>query len=161
MNENDLKYFINNLPDDEPPEGHLERFRSRLHSEMPIQKKLWNLQRYLTAASIALFIAGTAIILTNLNHWSVQTPTFAKNSSDLNETEIYLKNGIERRIQLLTDIGRVDRDVISELNSDDRSFLKMRRDLRRNPGDVRLTCAVLETYQLKIEVLDNIIEKVR
>jgi hypothetical protein len=161
MNDNTLKYIINNLLGDDLPEGHLERFQNRLRSELPIQRKLWNLQQYAIAASIAIFITGTLLLLVNSGNLFVQGPWLAGNSASLNETEIYLKNEINLRIQHLTEIGMVNEEVIAELSEDNDSFRRMRKDLQKNPGDVRLTSAVLESYQLKLEVLDNMIDKTR
>jgi hypothetical protein len=161
MNDENLRELIRNLPDDVMPDGHLDRFRDRLRAQLPLQRKLWNVQRIVTAASVILFIAGTVFFLVNREMLRVLPSVFTENSSHLNETEIYLKNEINLRIQELTKIGQFDPEVLAEISSEDASFQRMRSDLRKNPGDVRLTSAIRATYQLKLEVLDNMIEQVR
>jgi hypothetical protein len=161
MNEKELKQLLKLIPDDAMPTGHAERFQSRLLSALPLQHKLWTLQKYLIAASVVILLAGSLYILINRNGLFFQNRLATNISPEFLETENYLQNEIQNKMKILSDIDKIDPGVLNDLNQDDESFKIMRRDLRKNPGDIRLTCAVIETYQKKIDVLDEMIVKNR
>jgi hypothetical protein len=161
MTGNELKRLIGSIPEEKMPEGHIERFRSRLYYSVPLQHKLWKLQKVLIAASVALLVAGAVTLIVNINNLFFQKPMLAAVSPELRETENYYENQIEHKIKILSNTAKVDQHVIKDLKKEDKTFRAMRRDLRENPGDVRLTCAVLETYQRRIDILDNMIAQYR
>jgi hypothetical protein len=160
MAEDSLKKLIHLMTEEDLMPGHLQRFKKRLKAVIPIEQKLWSLQRSLTAASIAALIAGTLIFLALFNH-SFSNPLLARSSSDLYETEIYMKDQIALKLEILSKSKKIDRELLKDLIKVDEPFKSMQKDLKKNPGDMRLIAAVLETYQAKIDFLDEVLEKSR
>jgi hypothetical protein len=161
MTGSELKRLIGSIPEEKMPDGHAERFRSRLYSSVPLQHKLWKLQKVLIAASVTLLMAGSLTVIVNHSSLFFKKPMLAAFSPELKETENYYENQIEYKIKILSNTAEVDQHVIKDLRKEDKTFRSMRRDLRKNPGDIRLTCAVLETYQRRIDILDNMIAQYR
>ena len=161
MTEHELKHLIQLIPDEELRPGHVDRFRNRLYASVPLQQKLWTVQKLLIAASVTLMLTGALTLLIHRHNLSYQVPMLTNISPELQETERYYENQIQYKIQILSSIDHIDRNVIHDFKKEDKSIRNMRRDLRKNPGDIRLTCAVLETYQRRIDALDNMIARYR
>jgi hypothetical protein len=170
MKEDYIQQLVALIPEADLPAGNLKRFRNKLQSVTAIRQqstqqlykqevKLMTLQRYLIAASIAVCIAGAAILITGRRGMLFQEPAFITSSSSFMETELYYRNEMNRKMHILSGMDHINHRLLSGLGREDPSLRTMREDLRKNPGDIRLTTAVLETYQLKIDLLDEMIEK--
>jgi hypothetical protein len=161
MTEDALKKLILQVPEEELPMGHVHRFRRLLTTAIPIEQKRWTLQHTLIAASIAALIAGTLMALALHNRFPTTGPLLAESSVEFCETELYMKNQIALKLEKLAKSKKINREVLTDITKVDESFRLMRNDLKKNPGDMRLISAVLETYQTKIDFLDEVLEKTR
>jgi hypothetical protein len=170
MNEDQLKKLIEQLPEDELPSGHTERFSKRLDQLLIIsgqaetssrerETRLNSFQKQLIAASFALFITGVAIFFARRQAFYIQGPDSFLPSSSITETEMFYRNEIDSRIGILKQNDRFNRRDLNNLCREDKSLRDVLSDLQKNPGDFRLKSAIIETYQLKVDLLDEIIRK--
>lgn len=155
MNNFEKKIASINNQHPEPQEGHRDRFEKKLSAQHTKQKqKSWQLIAY--AATIVLLFSISAIYFSNQDYTSNQAKLIIENEEFI-ESELYYKQQIAIKIAT---IERLDSD--KEINSDDlaefdESLTTLKQDLHEAPGDPRVVEAVLNTYMLKIEALDNIV----
>jgi glyceraldehyde-3-phosphate dehydrogenase/erythrose-4-phosphate dehydrogenase len=77
----------------------------------------------------------------------------------LEEAELYYQSRIQERMEVLEVNKLVDEQVMSDLKEIDQSFKSIHKDLKRNPGDERLIQAVIQVYQMKLEMIDNLLQQ--
>jgi peptidoglycan hydrolase CwlO-like protein len=159
MNEENLKKIISKIPEEELPAGHSERFLKRLEDALPLEQKLWNFQRFLIAASVAALICGTLFIYAFYNRFSYDSPLLNGSPGKYYETELYLKGQLDSRMKKLAESEELDNTFMNDLKRTDESMKSIRQELKKNPGDMRLISAVFESYQVKIDFLDEVLKK--
>jgi hypothetical protein len=83
---------------------------------------------------------------------------------ELKEAELYYNNQLDVYYSKLENL-RFDNDkiqkqlILDELSDMDRQVLTMKRDLRQNPDDERILHAIINCYQVKLELMDMIITR--
>jgi hypothetical protein len=84
-------------------------------------------------------------------------------SDEFNEAESYYTSLIQDKYQ---EIDRLDMDdpkqkemLMTELEEMDRLFQSLQKDLQANPRDERVINAMISHYQLKLEVMSQIIKQ--
>lgn len=142
-------------------EGHRLRFIKKLDHNFHLENRLWNLQRYLTVASVIIFLGISVLVLISIGDYQNSGPVFSSNSTELYETEMYLRAEIDSKLDVLAASQEVDPQVLNDIKKEDRDLKQIHFDLQKNPGDERLISAVLEAYQTKIEILDRIISQIK
>lgn len=158
----DLRTELSKLNSElEMSKGHNDRFAAKLDKAFHIEKSLWNFQRYAIAASILAFLGITFLAYTSLGHFNNSNMLLSGYSDELYETETFFQNEIDTKMDFISSVENVDKQLISDIRDIDNSFKQIKTDLRKNPGDERLISAVLEIYRVKIEFLDEIIYKIQ
>jgi len=151
---------INNaIPESDLPGGHLKRFEKKLNSTFVIGSRLWMYQRIAIAASVAAFIVLSTIVAINLGELKTQKTVLYSISSELYETELYLAGEIEEKMEILTASNSFDKAILDDIREIDKSFDEVKKELFRNPYDDRLISAVIETYRVKLDLLDEVLLK--
>ncbi len=147
--------------DDDLPEGHNQRFLDKLDSSLHETKKS-RLNIYLAvAASIVFLLSVSYIVLLSSNIFTPDNDLFAGMTPELYETEEYYKNEIIQKMEILSNQDAIDQDVMSDLKDIDKSFRNIKKDLRVNPGDERIISAVINTYQIKLDLLNEILDRIK
>jgi hypothetical protein len=171
--------ILNNLEglnDNEPSEGHFERFEARL-GQMNKRKKIINLDvvwKVAAAAVFALLLINQAIIWfapaekPQLAGEPRNAFTLATVSSEYEEVEFYYTNAINVGItqwEKLVEQGMISEEeqqmMEHELKDFEQVFLKLQNDLSLSPNDERVINAMLEYYQTKLSLINMIIEKLQ
>ena len=62
-------------------------------------------------------------------------------------------------MEILTSTCSIDKEVLKDIHEIDQSFEEVKKELIKNPNDDRLISAVIETYRIKLDLLDEIIQK--
>ena len=99
----------------------------------------------------------SGIIALNLDDFKTSKALLSDISSELYETERFLAGEIDTKMELLAASGKLNKEIKDDLKEIDKSFIQFKHELRSNPHDTRLINAVLETYRVKIELLDNLL----
>ncbi|MCK3684422.1 hypothetical protein [Maribellus sp. YY47] len=162
------------LNDNEPMDGHFDRFEARLNQQHSKYKFSWSLVWKAAAVVVfALLITNQAFIYFSpdqqgfiLNARDKSDITLASLSPEYEETEFYYQTSIRSGLNQwdeLTREGYVSEEeqrlMQNELNDFETRFKNLQEDLAANPNDERVINAMLEYYQVKLSVINMIVNK--
>lgn len=140
--------------DEDPPSGHMERFHNKLSGN-----------RWL---STLMKIAATVILLLSialaLYYQDVDNKlTLESISAELAEIENYYQSVINKKLNQLEKILNDEQyqTVQLELQAMDKNYLYLQEDLKLNPNDQRIIHAMINNFQLKIELLQQVMDQVK
>lgn len=146
-----------NFPE-ELPSGHIRRFENKLLNNLHGNKKATSSYLiYAIAASVMLVLSLSIFILSERNPENKML--LSEENSEIIETEHFLQNEISQRlakIETLTTEPEQTLNFKNDLKEIDNSLVSLSEDLKQTPGDQRIVNAIINTYRLKIETLDNI-----
>jgi len=170
--------ILNNLKelnDNEPMEGHFERFQAKLNKQ--------NKRKPITFSLIWKVAAAVVFVLMAVNQANIyfspekQNENLAINNSEFSlssvspeykEVEFYYTNaisvGLNQWNNLKTDgfISETEQDLMNtELTEFEERFKTLQTDLAANPNDERVINAMLEYYQAKLEIINMIVNKLQ
>lgn len=145
------------FPEIDLPEGHRNRFIARLDSSLHRNRKILNFQIYSVAASVAVVIALSIFLFFKVTHFRQQPSLLAGVSPELEEAELYYQSRIQERLNVLEANELVDEHIINDLEELDVSLKHVNRDMKRNPGDERIIHAVIQIYQLKLDMINDLL----
>jgi len=167
---------LEGLNDNEPSEGHFERFEARL-GQINKRKKIVNLNLVwkVAAAAVFAFLLVNQAVLWFFNQEKPQVSgepqsafTLAAVSSEYEEVEFYYTNAINVGItqwEKLVEQGLISEEeqqmMEHELEEFEQVFLKLQDDLSLSPNDERVINAMLEYYQTKLSLINMIIGKLQ
>ncbi len=100
------------------------------------------------AACFAFIITG-AIFFMN--------PAASKNN-EIAELERYYNGEINQKISLVKNQLKDDR-ILEDLNTMDQAFAELKADLKDNVDNQEVISAMMENYQLKLQILEEIIKE--
>lgn len=164
-----LDEFIKGNPDrfnsEEPPDGHFERFSTKLY------RLKAGTHSYLIAVLriAAIVLIGVVISYAAIREFSILKQEAAgvfsvTNDPELLEAEQYYTTQLNLAYQKIKNLAfNNDQDekkqVLQELSEMDKLVQVMKNDLKQNPEDERIVHAIINFYQEKIEMMDMIIAR--
>jgi hypothetical protein len=164
---------LKELNENEPPEGHFDRFEARLKGLQ--QKRSFSLRlvwKIAAAAVFAFLVVNQAVIwFSDRNVLPSGTResgemTLASVSSEYEEVEFFYTNAINVGLtqwEKLAGEGLISEEeqrmMNSELEDFEKTFRKLQEDLSRSPEDERVINAMIEYYQTKLSLIRMIIER--
>jgi hypothetical protein len=167
-----LKKYIrknrDSFDEKEPLEGHFDRFRYKLETRKPARKV--NLFMVAAAAAIAgLILTGTLGILYNnssLNRFNFKELSLSVISPELKEVENYYLGQINTRYDQIKSLKKnVSPEVESEVNKAivdmDLGYYLLKKDLSKSPKQERIVSAMIQQYQIRVEMLDQILKSLQ
>jgi len=165
------RLIINNRPslqDEEPLEGHFERFEARLQKASKPTRVI-NFRPVLKIAALVVF----ALLAVNqgriwLTPEKKETLTLGSISEEYREVEFYYTNAIQLGMsqwEKLSREGLVSESeqvmMQTEQKEFDQMYQKLQKDLEANPDDERVINAMLEYYQARMNIINLIINKLQ
>jgi hypothetical protein len=163
-----LDDYIKNNPGlfntEEPPDGHFERFDSKL--------QLFNGHRKNQTSFVILKIAAVIILGVFLTYFGLRSIKVTNNDAsglysassqtELNEAEQYYSSQLndyytEIKGLRFNNDKQEKKKVLDELTEMDKQVRVMKNDLKQNPDDERIVYAIINFYQVKIEIMNMII----
>ncbi len=165
------RLILNNrssLQDEEPLEGHFERFEARLQKAAKPVKKV-RFQFFLKVAAIVVF-ALMAVNQGRIYFFSEEKETLSLGSisPEYSEVEFYYTNAIQTGMsqwKKLSEEGLISESeqqmMQKEQQEFDQMYQKLIEDLKANPDDERVINAMLEYYQARMNVISLIINKLQ
>jgi hypothetical protein len=142
-------------------DGHFERFEQKLNMAFPVVQKNKPIMIFMMAASIILFISAITIFLIKSKNNITDKQIHAKTNPEIFETEQYYLNTISEKINILNKKQIITSDLTTDLKEIDKNIKNLSKEIVKNPGDERLISAVINTYQIKADLLDDIIAHTR
>jgi len=165
---------LEQLNDSEPQEGHFERFEAKLNAQNKKKKITFSVVWKVAAAVIFVLLAtNQAYIYLSPDHQGSifgttknNDITLASVSEEYKEVEFYYTNAINVGLDKwssLADDGFISEEeqlmMDEELNEFEDRFKTLQQDLKANPNDERVVNAMLEYYQVKLSVINMIVNK--
>lgn len=147
---------------DEMPEDHLNRFIRKLNVSNKHKARPKTIRFLSIAASVALLITSVYVVKTRIGANEKSCYLLASVSPELRETEFYYRSQIKEKTKILSALHKIDPATLSsDLKEMDAAFKGIHDDFSENPGDERIVSAVISTYQVKLEFLDNLIDQTK
>jgi hypothetical protein len=152
--------------DREPTEGHFERFQSKLER--------YNKKRtsFITSWSFMLKAAviGVLVVLSGLwvydNVYKTQPVKHLamKNvPSEFQETQMYYSSMVKAKYNQIEDFNFTDqkqkRMLLKELRTMDSIYYNIKQDFREHPNDPRVLHALIRHYQMKLDVMNQVLDQ--
>jgi len=156
------KYLIENRQHfdlDEPEAGHFKRFDARLgHKAGRRNPFIMTLQ---IAASLAVILtSGILIIKTTKSGDKMAVHGLSPEVQEANEYYVRQVDYKYEQISELSFDSKEEKEVLlKELSEMDSYYKQLLKDLDANPGDERAVNALISHYQVKLEVMDHIIDQ--
>jgi hypothetical protein len=151
------------LDSDRPREGHEERFLQKL-DRLPTQDRVQRIRfrhALQVAASLAIILTSAILLIRTYNRDS----TVAQQDIPVAvlEADIYYTSQVDARYQEIKDFDFDDEEekalLLDELKDLESYHKQLMKDLEANPDDDRVVSALIRHYQLKLEVMDQIIRQ--
>lgn len=152
----------------EPAEGHFERFSSKLKKQHQQGKQIpWI--TYLKAASIALLVVlSTLWVYENLMNRSVSGKgiSLGEISPEYREVEVYYTSMVKTKYDEIDHCAfpedSLQKEILKkELSDMDSIFVNLQKEIRLNPTDERVIHAMIEHYECKLEVMNQILDQLK
>ncbi|MGC9374642.1 MAG: hypothetical protein ACP5DQ_06330 [Bacteroidales bacterium] len=148
----------------EPDEGHFDRFEQKLKQLHKSKSKTFTLGFMLKAAVITLLVVLSGLWIYDN---TFTTPSLKKGialreiSPEYSEVEMYYTKLVNQKYNEINDIPFIDNKqkkmLMHELNEMDSIYENLKKDLTLNPNDERVINAMIQHYQLKVEVMNQIL----
>lgn len=158
--------------DEHPPKGHRDRFMNRLEKEQP--KKGWDVHlsyRLVRRLAVAATVIIAAVFIwiyngTSLNPSSQpsQGMTLAAISDKYHNVESFYIREVDHRLKLIensdSDVeSTIYREAIQKLSKLESDYKVLEKDLAAQSDNIRIISAMIQNYQLRIKVLENLYQK--
>lgn len=148
----------------DPPLGHLDRFRQRLEQQAK-PRVLYSVKFWLaTAASLALlFSAGWLAWYNGL--WSTSAPRITTGIAEFREAESFYRQMLNEKMLQLESIEVADpalkTKMLQEIGSPDPADELIHQDLKEDPGNEIVMHAIIDQYQVRINMVNKLIDQLR
>jgi len=148
--------------EEEPADGHFDRFETRLNRSVAQRKYQKRMFIFKIAASVILFIGLSYLGIRKLNLSDIWNKDYDVTMVELNEAEQYYNAQFDIYYQKINALpfnnDKVEKEnIFNELAEMDDQVQLMKKDLLQNPDDERIVYAIINYYQVKIEIMDLII----
>jgi hypothetical protein len=145
------------LDSEQPREGHEERFLQKLYSKPSPRLQVRHVLQI--AASLAILITS-GIVLVNLKKSGDKVASQEVPASVI-EADMYYASQMDARYEQIRNFSFEDMEektlLLDELKDLDKYHQQLMNDLEANPDDDRVISALIRHYQIKLEVMDQII----
>lgn len=165
------RLILNNhhsIQDEEPLEGHFERFEARLLKSSKPERTI----KFRPVLKIAAIVVFALLAVNQARIWFIpekkEALTLGSISAEYREVEFYYTNAIQvgmNQWQKLSREGFVSESEQQIMQKEqlefDQMYQKLLEDLKANPNDDRVINALLEYYQSRMNVITIIINKLQ
>jgi hypothetical protein len=151
--------------DEEPLEGHFQRFEEKLNHRHRRRKLTISTGMFLKIASLVIVVLLSANLFV---HRQVQKPNSKEQgfvSNEMNETAHFYNTRINSglsQLQQMSDQGLGSKtDLIQlkkEMDEMDRLHQELQNEYSKNPNDERVINAMIDYYQTKLNIINTIKE---
>lgn len=147
---------------EEPSENHFENFDNLLQNKRSKQTKKYSVSLFIKAASVLILLTLSSLwvydnIIADKEKQTINLPT-------LSEAEISYTSIISDRISKIESIdfeeNKLEKEILlAELQQMDTVRQNLQKELEANPNDEKVTNAIIQYYQTKLHVINNILSK--
>lgn len=147
----------------EPSEGHFDKFNEMLmenNNEISDDVKIRNISwtRMLRVAAIAIMVVLSGLYISE--HFLANKKPIANNNSEFQEAQQYYNQLVDQKLNQIeeTNLSEDQKEILlKEMTQMDELYKKLQADYKAMPNDPRIVQALLQHYQMKMDVLNRII----
>lgn len=154
--------------DQEPAEGHFDRFSVKLEIRHQKMANRRSIVPYLLRAAVVTLL----VTLSSLWTWdhfirpANSRMTLGQVSPQYREVENYYLHEVN---MMESEIVKIDRNqspeqkamLLKEMKSMDSTYVSLQKELKANPNDERIINAMIEHYQTKLDVMTYIVNQLK
>ena len=150
----------------EPKDDHFARFENKL-KDFHKKKNTFSIGYLLKAAVVAILVVLSGLwVYDNFNATSINNGIALREvSPEYNEVEIYYTQLVNQKYNELNQCQFIDSTqkniLMQELTEMDKMYENLKKDLTTNPSDERVINAMIQHYQLKVEVMGQILQQLQ
>ena len=149
----------------EPNDGHFERFEQKL-LEFNKEKKSFNLGYLLKAAAVTILVVLSGLwVYDHTGNKTNNGIALSEISPEYGEVEMYYTHLVNEKYHEINQFQFMDSTqkvmLMNELNEMDSIYENLKKDLTTNPNDQRVINAMIQHYQLKVEVMNQILNQLQ
>ncbi|MGM0408027.1 MAG: hypothetical protein ACQERU_08580 [Bacteroidota bacterium] len=148
----------------EPDDGHFDRFEQKLNNLHQRKNKTFTLGYMLKAAVVALLVVISGLWVYDKTF----TPPTIKDgialreiSPEYSEVEMHYTSLVNQKYSEINEFSFIDSTqknmLMNELSEMDSIYENLKKDLSLNPNDERVINAMIQHYQLKVEIMNQIL----
>jgi len=160
------KYIMENreaFSSDEPSRGHSGRFRKLLNSSRRPHRTIRFHHVMQIAASFAIIVAaGVVVVKSNKGSGKVAAVEMPE---QYREAQNYYFQQVSSKYDEIESFHFTEKEekemLLKELQEMDIYYRQLLTDLQADPGDERVFNALIQHYQLKVLVMDQIIDQLK
>lgn len=148
----------------EPSEGHIDRFSEILNQQnnQKIKKVSFTWTTMLKVASVAILVVLSGLYVTERILELVPEASYSQTNPEFSETQQYYIQQVNLRVGEIEQMDKVmtseQRQLLTEeMTNMDNMYKKLQNDLNAMPNDPRIMQAMLQHYQMKMDILNRII----
>jgi hypothetical protein len=144
----------------EPTTGHFDKFEKMLMDQQQTKTRSIVWPTLLKVASIAIMLILSGLYLTE--HFILNNIPVANANTEFSEAQKYYMQQVDMRIDEIKSIEKSlapeqKNMLVKEMTEMDAMYKKLQADYKEMPNDPRIVQALLQHYQMKVDVLNNII----
>lgn len=162
-----IKRNLDHFNDEEPLDGHFERFDKKLESTSFRKRdpnQIWMFSKIAAVMLLAFVFTYSVFHRADLfrNYWNHRA--ISNNYPELKEAEAFYTYQFDNyysqieKLEFNNDRSQ-KKQVLHELSEMDRQVQIMKQDLIQNPDDERVMHAIINSYQVKLEIMDMIVSR--
>lgn len=120
-------------------------------------------KNWFKAAVIAVLLVNAAVLFYFARHKQQQQQDLAVVIPEMQDAKVYYTTRINEKLELInaypaSELG-LDSTAKQELQLRNDTYKTLENELKKNPGNERIRGAMVRYYQLKLELLDKILEE--
>lgn len=149
----------------EPDEGHFERFEQKL-ARFNKKQQSFSFGFLLKAAAIAILVFISGLWVYDRINPSIENRNgiaLHQVSPEYNEVETYYATLASQKMNEISSLEYIDSTqktmLLEELKQMDIVYENLKRDLKNNPTDERVINAMIQHYQMKVEIMNQILNQ--
>ena len=153
--------------DQEPSEGHFERFEKRLARQNGRKRVIGLVYRVSRVAAVGLLLIMSSLWV--YNEFISPEERYMKLSDagqEYREVEFFLTSQINSKYEELSQYDFSEDEafkesMLEEVSNMDSVYLHLQKELGSHPGDERILEAMIRHYQTKLAVISQILEQMK
>jgi|GEM_PF-372467 len=150
----------------EPADGHFERFQNKLNNYNN-KKSSFSLS-YKFVLKVA--VVGLLVVLSSLwlydniyDNQSTEQIAVKNIPPEFREAQLYYSGMVDRKYNQIQDFEfkskKQKKMLLNELKAMDSVYYNIKQDFKENPNDPRVMNALIRHYQMKLEVMTQVVEQ--
>ena len=150
----------------EPEDGHHDRFLEKQQRRI-VKSKTFTISSFMKVAAIVVLVVLSSLwAYDNIfkSSKNIKGYTLSDISPEYAEVEFYYSSLVDSKYEEIRNLDFFNDSlqkgiILNELSEMDSIYDNLKEDLRMNPNDERIIRVMIEHYQLKVEVMNQILSQ--